>query len=719
VSDPERGDSSPARLQFLFGIHNHQPAGNFHRVIAEATERAYHPFLALLRGYPQFRLAIHVSGSLLEWLKERASVTFDLLGELAARGQVELLTGGFYEPIIPVLPDWDKVGQIQHLSEFLSRHFGVHPRGMWLTERVWEPHLPKPLREAGVEYALVDDHHFALAGLDAERLGGYYLTEDGGVSLALFPISQRLRYLVPFAHPQETLAYLEERRSAGGLTLMDDGEKFGVWPGTYRLAYDERWLARFFEALLSARWLELSTFSDYLDRFPPCGRAYLPSASYREMGEWALPADAGAALEEAKDRLQALPDGERLAPLLRGGFWRNFLVKYPEVNDLHWKMLRLSRLIHETIARSPADPRLEEARIHLWRGQGNDAYWHGVFGGCYLPHLRRGVKQALISAERCLAEFASGATIQWSSDDLNGDGRVEITVRTPLLSLVFNPELGGSLTEIVYAPRELDLGDVFSRRPEAYHAKVKAATSGMAEKEVRTIHDRMVNKEIGLDTRITYDRFRRASLLDGLFPDHGSLDALDPWPLALLGLGDRQIDYQVHESSESFSIEFYLENPDRWPISIKKRVLVSSREADVRVSYKLRWTGSAPIRARWAVQWNLALTAGEAPGRFYRLPDHPSLGSRGEVHNRSSLGLVDEWADCMVTLGWERLAHVAWAPVETVSMSEVGFERVYQGSSLLLAWPVSLAPGAEWEEQIVMTIQGAQGVGHEPASNPR
>ncbi|MBI5628864.1 MAG: hypothetical protein HY953_08080, partial [Candidatus Rokubacteria bacterium] len=97
-----------------------------------------------------------------------------------------------------------------------------------------------------------DDSHFALAGLDPATLAGYFLTEEQGFTLAVFPINQRLRYLVPFADPEETLAYLQGRRSAGGLTLMDDGEKFGVWPGTHRLAYQERWLARFFEALLNA-----------------------------------------------------------------------------------------------------------------------------------------------------------------------------------------------------------------------------------------------------------------------------------------------------------------------------------------------------------------------------------------------------------------------------------------------------------------------------------
>src|SRR2546421_6097676 len=93
------------RLAFCFGVHNHQPIGNFDHVMVEATERAYRPFLERLQARPEVRLAVHCTGSLLEWLRERSPRTFDLLAALAERRQVELLTGGFYEPILAVLPD--------------------------------------------------------------------------------------------------------------------------------------------------------------------------------------------------------------------------------------------------------------------------------------------------------------------------------------------------------------------------------------------------------------------------------------------------------------------------------------------------------------------------------------------------------------------------------------------------------------------------------------
>ncbi len=693
---------SDGRVTLLFGIHNHQPAGNFERVLEDATRRAYHPFLEVLHRFPAIRLTVHCTGTLLEWLRRRAPATFDLLGELAARGQIEFLTGGFYEPILAVLPDHDKIGQIRHLSDFLKGHFGVRPRGMWLAERVWEPHLPRALGEAGVEFVLVDDRHFALAGMDTAHLSGYYLTEEQGTRLAVFPISERLRYLVPFAEPAATLEHLRAwQGKAAGLTLVDDGEKFGLWPGTYTHVYEDGWLARFFQSLLEAGWVEFQTLGEFLDAHPPGGPVYLPSASYSEMGHWSLPTPAGIELETARERLAVLPDGEKLGALLRGGFWRTFLVKYPEVGDLYWKMLRLSHAIHQWRVKRPDDAQARAAQEALWRGQANDAYWHGVFGGCYLPHLRRAVKSALLEAERLEME-SSGATLWCRRDDANGDGRAEILIRTRDLSVTLQPERGGTLTEIGFLPRALDVADVLTRVPEAYHRQVRRSSVVTGE-GVRTIHDTRAPKEAGLDALLTYDRFRRASLLDGLFPAVDRLDPVEPWSAALVALGEFPLTSRIREGADSARVEMEVENPGGYPCSIQKSISVSGARIDV--TYRLRWTGDEKLDGRWAVQWNLALTAGDAPDRYFHLTGAPALASRGSVDGLLSIAMTDAWAGVGLHLGWSQGAHVGWGPVETVSISEDGFERIYQGTALLLAWPVALEPGREWEEHITFAVE--------------
>jgi alpha-amylase len=682
------------RLAFCLGIHNHQPIGNFDHVVAEATERAYRPFFERLAARPEVRLAVHCTGSLLEWLREHSAGTFDLLGRLAGRGQVELLTGGFYEPILAVLPDRDKRGQIERLSAFLLAEFGVRPRGMWLAERVWEPHLPRVLAEAGIEYVLLDDSHFALAGLDVDALGGCYLTEEQGAVVRVFPISQRLRYLIPFADVEETLAHLAARRGrVTAITMVDDGEKFGAWPGTHAHVYDKGWLDRFFDRLLAEDWLELRTLGEVVDRFPATGRVYLPTASYREMGEWALPPAAGRLLERAKHEVAALADGERFAALLRGGFWRSFLVKYPEVGDTYWKMLRLSRAVEDALAEAPGEPRLLQAREALWRGQANDAYWHGVFGGCYLPHLRRAVKSALLDCERRLADVARGAGTTCSSGDANGDGREEVRVRTGDLAVTIEPALGGALTEIGYLPKTLDVADVLARRPEAYHDQVRAESRRGDGAEVRTIHEAPAAKEAGLEEILAYDELRRASLLEAWFDDAAApLDPLAPWPGARLVLARERLAWSVCEVARGVEVRLALPRDAGAPVGVDK--VVSVHGATVGARYRLRATAGG-AKGRWAVQWNLALTAGDAPGRYLTLPGRPSLGSAGRADGLTGVTLVDEWIGVVARLAWTPAADLAWSPVQTVSVSEAGFERIYQGTAVLLTWPLALGAGDE------------------------
>src|SRR5215831_18596717 len=692
------------RLAFCLGVHNHQPIGNFDSVMVEATERAYRPLLQRLDLRPEIRLSVHCTGSLLEWLREHSPRTFDLLGTVAARGQVELLTGGFYEPILAVLPDHDKIGQIERLTSFLKSHFGVRPRGMWLAERVWEPQLPRVLSEAGVEYVLVDDRHFALAGLDVDTLGGYYLTDEQGQSVRVFPINRRLRYMIPFAGIDETFEYLRGWRGrVPAITIVDDGEKFGVWPGTYARVYEEGWLDRFFDRLLSTPWLESTTLGDVVERTPASGRVYLPTASYGEMGEWALPAEAARALEAAKAEVSPLPDGERLAGMFRGGFWRSFLVKYPEVGDTYWKMLRLSRAIRGALAERPDDARLLRAQIALWRGQANDAYWHGVFGGCYLPHLRRAVKSSLLEAERLLVDAGDAPETGWTREDGDGDGRVEVYVRTRELAVTLEPEAGGMVTELGYFPSGLDVSDVLARRPEAYHDKVRARAAAPVPAAPRTINDAATPKEAGLDALLAYDDLRRGSLIDGLFPGGPApLDPVAPWAQALATLGGERLECVVHDEAGAISVVLSRAPTPALPLAVEKRVTI--RDATLEVRYRLRPSPRQRLTGRWAVQWNLALTAGHARDRYLDLADRPTLGSSGRARDLGGVSLVDEWASIEARLRWSPAAELAWGPVETVSLSEGGFERIYQGTALLLTWPLDADSGEEAALEAAVTL---------------
>src|SRR5688500_17908153 len=139
----------PPRISLALTLHNHQPVGNFGWVIAETYERAYLPMLEALERHPGVRLALHYTGPLLSWLRAERPGFIERLAGLVDRGQVEIVGGGWYEPVLAALPERDRIGQLVRMADELEALFGRRPRGAWLAERVWEPDLPTSLVSAG------------------------------------------------------------------------------------------------------------------------------------------------------------------------------------------------------------------------------------------------------------------------------------------------------------------------------------------------------------------------------------------------------------------------------------------------------------------------------------------------------------------------------------------------------------------------------------------
>ena len=683
---------------FVFGIHNHQPVGNFDHVIRDAHARAYQPFLECLERHPRLRAAMHISGPLYEWQRRETPEYLERLAALVGRGQVEMVGGGYWEPILTVLPERDRHAQVELMCRELERRFGRRPRGLWLAERIWEPHLPRLLAEHGLDWVALDDSHFLASGFALEALAGYYLTEEEGYPLAVFPISMRLRYLVPFRPVPEVLAHLAtlDAASGGGLgVLMDDGEKFGVWSSTHELCYGEGYLDRLFAALAAAPGLELAGFSEVLDGRPPLGVAYLPTASYTEMGEWALPL----AAQRSVHALAALAKAEsaELAPFVRGGFWRNFFVKYEESHWLHKRMLWTGRALAAARATAvlPAAV-LAEAEDLLLQAQCNCGYWHGLFGGLYLPHLRQAILERLVAADRLLAP----AGYALAREDLDLDGQVELIWSSPQARAFLSPR-GGRVRELDYLTRPFPLTNVLSRREEFYHEQLRAlaatppaaAAATAAAAGAASIHELVLAKEPGLEAYLQYDPHPRASLEEALYAagaetlpygggwfDFAGLDFAVAAPAAA--------DGELHLRAEC---EF---EPGR-RLALDKRLHWEAEGSALAVELALRYTGPGRLRATLGSGWNLNLLAPEAPDRRILIDGRPAaapqLRSRGWERGER-LELRDDWSGVSIALAGAPLA-VYREPIETVSLSEAGFERVYQGSWLCVCRELDLADG--------------------------
>src|SRR5205085_4835612 len=159
-------------LRLALAIHIHQPVGNFSGVFENAYRDSYAPLLEVLGRYPQVPVSLHISGSLLEWLIEAHGEYIDTVRSLTERGQIEIVGGPFYEPILAAIPAVDRIGQISAYSRYLEQLFGAKVRGAWVPERVWEQAFVSDLTRAGIEYTILDDYHFKSAGLRDDELFG-------------------------------------------------------------------------------------------------------------------------------------------------------------------------------------------------------------------------------------------------------------------------------------------------------------------------------------------------------------------------------------------------------------------------------------------------------------------------------------------------------------------------------------------------------------------
>ncbi|MEZ6087375.1 MAG: alpha-amylase/4-alpha-glucanotransferase domain-containing protein [Pirellulaceae bacterium] len=691
--------------QLCLVLHNHQPIGNFEHVFEQAYQDSYRPFLDVLEPFDSLSLTLHISGPLMLWLAGKHPDYLSRVKGLIQAGRVELLGGPMYEPILSMLPRRDRVGQITAYSEWIADNIGPNISGMWTPERVWEPQFASDLFQAGMEYTVLDDFHFIAAGLPESSLTGHFVTEDQGCLVRLFPGSEALRYLIPFAPVQTVFEYLrkEAERQPGRLFVFgDDGEKFGSWPDTKRRVYDEGWLRQFFELLVRNNdWLQTSTLGDAIQSRPSAGKIYLPDCSYREMMQWSLPVTQQVQMEEAWRTLgQSAGDWKHIKPLLRGGCWRNFRVKYPEVNEMYARMMNVSDRLAEAQGTIDDDDWCL-ARDHLYRAQCNCSYWHGSFGGIYLPHLRNAVYEQLILADNLLSHrrHHDASWVEASVRDYNFDGLSEVQLASDRQIVWLAPARGGQIYEwdIRWIPHNLLA--TMHRQPEAYHRRVLRGASDSSDIEAHAF-DRVVFKQAGLDQLLRYDQRPRKSLLDHFFDDETSLDSISNGDAKERGnFADATYETKLRRAADRIQVQMTCSGQvSGMPLTITKAVTLRRDSDELQIVYLLE---DLPEKRshHFGIELNFAGLPSGADDRYFSDATGQRLGHLGtrlDLTQTRGIVLTDGWLGVDVQLSIDRPSGLWAFPIETVSQSEAGYERVHQSVCIIPHWLIKPDADGRW-----------------------
>lgn len=662
-----------SKTALLFGIHMHQPVDNFDWVIEHAIAVCYKPFFEVMSRYPSFRFSLHCSGWLMEQIQMRDPLLFQQIQTLSKSGSIEFFSAGYYEPILSVIPSQDRVAQIEKLNRSISESFGQTPKGLWLTERVWESSLITDLHRSKIEYTVMDDYHFQCAGFDEEVLDGYYLSEEGGKRLGIFPISKKLRYALPFLSVEKALSAIKSytRKEDSAAIIFDDAEKFGMWPGTHAWVYEKLWLEKFVQSVLADETIETLQYGEYFKRRKPRGIAYVPNVSYYEMGEWSLSAVDALRLERYKQEMGFEQYEKEGVKFIKGGIWKNFFVKYPESNRLHKRMLELSSQ-RPVINRSEFD-------TALFKLQTNDPLWHGVFGGLYLPNLRDTAYRYLIECENI--RYDKSSVIEVSNNEL--DGYEKVKALTSELIFRFDSANGGQLVELDIRDRCFNYQNTLTRRQEAYHQRVlephcpQCVEETPAEEGIDTIHTALAQIDDSLRDAIIYDWYLKNSFIDHISDESFNAERFRHCNFREYGdFANQPFEVSWNQHAIDFSRHGGLYFPEKADAYLEKQYLPKGNVLD----FEIKFESGARRELLYVLEHNFHFSDVDQ----VRL-NGKALEEEGDIDSCEVLEISDLFLGKKIAISLDQPFNVSYFKLKTLSQSEQGFDLTVQGISFAMA----------------------------------
>jgi alpha-amylase/alpha-mannosidase (GH57 family) len=233
--------------------------------------------------------------------------TIGLYRKLWDERRIELSTTPYYHPILPLLCDTDIAktsspgtrlpetnfvypddarAHAMLAVEHFERVFGRRPAGFWPAEGSVSNEALAILSECGGRWAATDEmvlrRSKIRAGDESDRAlmahRGYQF-KTGDQEIAVFFRDHTLSDLIGFVYQRwnaedavrdfmSRLRNVHERCPDAAVSVILDGEN--AWEGYAANAYD--FLTLLYDWLNRAKWIETTTFSDYVSQAPPMGR---------------------------------------------------------------------------------------------------------------------------------------------------------------------------------------------------------------------------------------------------------------------------------------------------------------------------------------------------------------------------------------------------------------------------------------------------------------
>lgn len=668
------------RVTLHLAFHHHQPVGNLESVLEDIYQQCYRPLLEGIAATACIRVNLSYSAPVLRFIERCHPEYLEILRELLEQERVELLATGFYEPVLADLPEVDRQGQLRLSKRWYQERFGLEPQGAWLSEAVWDKSLVSTFREVDIRYTIIRSERFIQAGISPAALRGYYITEEIGQTLAVFPNSDDLQKYLPFGEPSELKPFLRRMANRAGmiLTLADVAERWGAWPGTHQAIHQQGGYQAWLDFFIDVQdWVKFELFSETLESKRPQGNCYLPGGVNVDLGAWSLPDEARVRFYEARKDLETRHDAARFLPFFRCGCWESFKARYSEANLMNKKGLWLRR---KMLASEPVDP---VAQDWLWQTQCNTAYWHGTSGGIYSPHLRQAVWERLLAAQRRLNLSAIG----WMEEicDVGGDGLDELLYYNEHTEFAFSPAKGGTLYEWSVLPALHNYCNTLTRRHETApqdkkFSEISPKSSGPAidAYDRQCFHDHIISRKVTVE-----------ELSSGIYFERGNFTHA-PYKLVSSQVKDGQAEVVMECSG--YIEQGGLDQAAR----VRKHFRMTPDGKSVRCRISLTNEGKTIMDGVYALEfnWSLCPEQGES---YISIANKPKKDMEEGVYAEGvDHAIFSTASGCPEIVMDSPDTCLLWAlPMATQQSAEPDSPTLIQGHMVMAGWPFEVAPGQD------------------------
>ena len=409
--------------------------------LEEIYQTVYRPLLKLLNTHQNITFSFSFTGPQVEFLKKRHKEFISLSRDLITRHQLEMLGGGYFNPVFPLITAADRNCQIDLLTSEIRQNFGKRPRGMSLFLDCWDPNLVSTLQLSGIEYVLLDS---SMINSNKKKFLPLVMNELGK-SVEILPYYNNFK---PQNDEDLESWVLKIKKSVEKAAKSSDFTQL-FYSAIVPLVFNHKEIKN----LIENNWFEnLSDFLCFNEEISTCN-----ISSYRKNNKVRMPAFISCGI--ASRAVDFINDLKNENNRYTDCTVYDLFEAYPLGKNLYNRMLYIGMLINQY---KSDKLRKEEARMKLWQAQNGSNLISDVGKLSCDSSYRQKAYKILMEAEKILRQD-SNFTESICCFDYNGDGLDEYVCRMQNYFSYISP-VSGAIQELDILKNTGNYADNLSRK---------------------------------------------------------------------------------------------------------------------------------------------------------------------------------------------------------------------------------------------------------------